>query len=350
MIKGITIAAAAVGIAIASWAAVTSSISPPVVEPDDAPPLNPFRNGIAATGAVEPSSRNIRVGAPEPGLITEVFVQVNDAVKMRDPLFRLDTRIIEAELAKAQAAVEVSRRELERLRAMPRPEEIARLKASLEHATARYEHARREKDRSQRIRARGALSDQELEESSLMLDEAAATRAQAQAEFERANAGSWKHDLLVSESNLYQVEAEVHSIQTRIDRLTVRSPITGTVLKRHIEPGEMAPLGSQPAIIVGDLRALNVRAHVDERDAYRLNTECRAICSNQGQSGSPQNLTVLRIEPLAVPKDQLTASNSEVVDVRVVEVLFRIDAPKSSALLFYPGQVVDVFIDSEKLP
>jgi HlyD family secretion protein len=348
--KRVSIAAAALGVAIAFWAAIASSISPPVVEPDDSPPLNPFKNGIAATGSVESLSRNVRIAAPEPGLITKVFVQVNDTIKVGDALFQLDTRLIETELAQAEAAVHVSHRELERLRALPRPEEIARLTASLEQANARYTHARREKDRSERIRARGALSEQEFGESSLALDEATSAQAQAQAEVNRAKAGAWKHDLLVAEASLRRVESEVHSIRARIDRLTIHSPIAGTVLKRHIEAGEMAPTGAQPAIIVGDLSALNVRAHVDERDAHRLNARVRAICFNPGQSKSPQNLSVVRIEPLAVRKDELTASTSEVVDVRVVEVLFRVEAPNGSALAFYPGQVVDVFIDAENSP
>ncbi len=83
----------------------------------------------------------------------------------------------------------------------------------------------------------------------------------------------------------------------------------------------------------------------NERDAHRLTSQCRGICFKPGLAGPPLNLSLLRIEPLAVQKDQLTASTSEVVDVRVVEVLFRVDVPKDSPSLLYPGQVVDVFIE-----
>ncbi len=188
MMKPVTIVAAMLGLAVALWAVVASSTSPPIVEPNDAPPANPFKNGIASTGAIEAMSRNIRVAAPEPDLIAKVFVQVNDAVKAGDSLFQLDARIAEADLAKALTEVQVSQQELARLRAMPRPEDLAKLQASLEQANARYEHARREKERAQRIHTRGALSEQEFSESSLALDEAVATRSQARAELDRAGA------------------------------------------------------------------------------------------------------------------------------------------------------------------
>jgi HlyD family secretion protein len=345
MLKWFTIAAAVLGVGVALWAVMASTVAPPVLDAEDSPPSNPFPHGVAATGAVEASSRNIRVAATEPGLVTKVFVRVNDQVKEGDPLFQLDPRASEAELAKAAASVQVARRELERMRALPRPAELARLKASLDQAKARTEHATKEKERTERIRSRGAASEQEFDQSSLAVLEATAARAQAQADFDQARAGAWKNDLLVAEANLLEAEAQQHVIRSRLDRLTVRSPVNGTVLKRYLEPGEVAPPGSQPAIVVGDLSVLHVRAHVDERDAHRLAPQGRAVCFIRGQTGLLQDLVLVSVEPLAVPKNQLSASTSEVVDVRVIEVVFRIETARKSALLLYPGQVVDVFID-----
>ena len=260
MLKWVTIIAAVLGIPLALWAVVASTRPAPALAPDESPPVNPFPRGLAAPGTIEAGSRNIRVAAPEPGLIAAVFVQVNDAVKPGDRLFQLDPRPAEADLARAGAGVEVSRRALERLRAMPRAEDVARLEAALGRAAARLDHRRRERERAQRIRSRGALSEQELGEADLALDEAVADRAQAQAELDLVRAGSWRHDLTVAEADLRRAEAEVEAIRRRLDRLTVRSPIAGTILKRHVEPGESAPAGDRPALVVGDLSALTVRA------------------------------------------------------------------------------------------
>ncbi len=345
MIKWTTIIAALLGIPLTWWAVQASTVPPPVLAPDESPPVNPFSNGIAAPGTVEAASRNIRVAAPEPGQIATVFVRVGEQVKAGDPLFRLDTLLTEAELAKAEAAVAVAEREVERLRGMPRPEEIARLQAALDEATARLAHKRLEHERALRLYSRNVLSHQELGDAILALDVAAAGQRQAQADLKRAQAGPWKHDLAVTEAASRRAQAEADMIRVRLDRLTVRSPIAGTVLKCYVEPGEIAPMGDKPAIVVGDLSVLHIRAQVDERDAPRLAANCRAFAFVPEEAGQSRklNLQILRIEPLAVPKNLATASNAEVVETRVVEVLFRLE-PGKAMLQLYPGQVIDVFI------
>ena len=60
---------------------------------DRSPTVNPYPEGIAATGIVEALGRNVHSAAPEPGVVTQVFVQVNDVVKAREPLFELDDHI-----------------------------------------------------------------------------------------------------------------------------------------------------------------------------------------------------------------------------------------------------------------
>jgi multidrug resistance efflux pump len=346
MLKWVTIILALLGIPLAVWAVLASTLPPPVLAPDESPPANPFPRGIAAPGAVEAASRNIRVAAPEPGLIVKVFVKVNDVVNSGDPLFQLDPRATQAELVEAEASVGISQRSLDRLRARPRPEEKARLEAALGRASARLDHRRRERERAQRIRSRGALSEQELGEADLALDEAIADRAQAQAELDLVRAGSWNHDLLVAEAELQRAQAQAQAIRQRLDRLTVRSPIAGTVLKRYLEPGEFVPAGDRPVLVVGDLAALRIRAQVDERDAHKLRADHPAVAISPGRPGQHSRLKLVQIEPLAVPKDQLTASTAELVDIRVIEVLFQL-LPDDNGRPFYPGQVVDVFIDAE---
>ncbi len=53
---------------------------------------------------------------------------------------------------------------------------------------------------------------------------------------------------------------------------------------------------------------------------------------------------MLRIEPLAIPKANLSGLATELVDTRVVEAVFRVE-PTAGNERLYPGQVVDVFID-----
>ena len=200
MIKWTTIIVALLGIPLTWWAVQASTVPPPVLAPDESPPVNPFSDGIAASGTVEAASRNIRVAAPEPGQIATLFVRAGEQVKAGDPLFQLDARLTDAEFAMAEAAVAVAEQELERLRAMPRPEEVVRVQAASDEATARLAHKRLEHERALRLYSRNVLSHQELGDAILALDVAAAAKAQAQADLKRVQSGPWKHDLAVAEA------------------------------------------------------------------------------------------------------------------------------------------------------
>jgi biotin carboxyl carrier protein len=79
------------------------------------PSINPYKNTIAASGIVEAVDKNILIGAPEEGLVTKMFVFVGDKVVRGQPLFQLDTRTLEAQLILQQSNVEVARATLIRL-------------------------------------------------------------------------------------------------------------------------------------------------------------------------------------------------------------------------------------------
>lgn len=55
-------------------------------------------------------------------------------------------------------------------------------------------------------------------------------------------------------------------------------------------------------------------------------------------------LALVAVEPYARPNTDLTGSNIERVDTRLVDVLF--DVPALPATRIVPGRAVDVFIDS----
>ena len=80
------------------------------------PPADPaqvtFTNTVAAVGLVEPSSENIAISTPVPGLVMAVHVKVGDHVPRGAPLFALDDRDLRAELALRQSNLAVARARL----------------------------------------------------------------------------------------------------------------------------------------------------------------------------------------------------------------------------------------------
>ena len=122
MMKWLSVVLPLAGVSMGVWAVAASNRRPPDLAPDRPPAVNPYARGVAATGVVEGAGGNVRVAAPEAGVVTQVFVQANDEVKAGDALFQLDAAPLAAELARAEASVEVARRRYERLQAPRQPE------------------------------------------------------------------------------------------------------------------------------------------------------------------------------------------------------------------------------------
>src|SRR5579863_3843808 len=65
----------------------------------------PFTSYIFGPGIVEASTENIAIGTPVSGIVTAVYVKWGDRVKSGDPLFKVDTRDLEAQILPANAKV-----------------------------------------------------------------------------------------------------------------------------------------------------------------------------------------------------------------------------------------------------
>lgn len=352
MYKRVTILLAVVGLVFAIWVVATAKQPIPAPDPSYPPSVNPFGRGIVALGLVESASRDIAIAAPEPGRVQAVHVTVGQVVKAGDPLFTLDTMALEADMLRAVAQRNAAAAELDRQRNWPRTEDLPPLRAAVSEAKSRLD------DAADRLRTLEAAAEQQaanMDEVSRQRFAVSVLRNalnQDQANLDRLLAGPWKADVVVAEANLHSAEAEVASIQKRIDRLTVRSPIDATVLKRDIEPGEFTQstgsgggIGAIPPLVIGDLRTMHVRAQVDEEDAPLLKLNAPAKVRIRGPYRTELNLRMLRIEPLARAKQQITNAATELVDTRVIDVLFEVEP--QSGITLYSGQIVDVYIDAE---
>lgn len=353
MLRTITILLAIAGFAIGVYAVATQEQPQPVPPLARPAAINPFASGVAALGIVEPATRNLQVVAPEAGLVTSVLVSVGDRVNAGDPLFTLDTRTLEADLIRAEADVLAAQAAIDRWHALPRKEDLPPLEASVAAAQAVLN------DRTDQLRVtedavrRQASTERDLAIARFARDNAAAELERAKAALASAQAGGWQPDLVINQAQLAQSQSRVRSLKLLVDRLTVRAPQQGIILRRNIEPGEFAntaaAAGSQPALIIGDLSNLAIRAQIDEEDialiadaSGKALPSLKALARTRGAQPTMLDLEVLRIEPFARPKSDLTGNNTERVDTRVIDVVLHVKSTPTTPI--FPGQAVDVFI------
>jgi HlyD family secretion protein len=346
VVKWISILLAVVGVVLAVATARTAYEEPPVIPLSRQPSINPFGRGVASLGKVESREREIMLAAPQPGLIMEVHVQVGERVKAGDPLLQLDARVLQADLLRAEASVAADRSEIERWKALPRKEDIPPLEAVVAQYTSLAADRKEQLELTMQARERGAANDRDVSRDRFIYEQAVASLARAQADLDKALAGGWKPDLALLEAQLARSNAELDAISLLKERQTVRAPRDGVILRRDVEPGEYASADpNRPMLIIGDPGSLHIRAQVDEEDIALVARMTKAVARTRGAVVEQFELSLVRIEPYARPKTDLTGSNVERIDTRVIDVVFAVPAMPRSPI--YPGQAVDVFMDIE---
>jgi HlyD family secretion protein len=285
---------ALIGTAATAALAMRLNTAEPIQPPPITPPTNPYEASVAASGIIEALSENISIGVPAAGLVTRVHVKVWDSVVEGQPLFTLDSRDLEAQLAVDKASITVAMATLERLE-----DQLARLKS---------------------VNDPRAVSRDEVR-----------TR---------------ENDVNVALAQLVAARAKVEQDMILIERLTVRAPKTGAILQVNVRAGEYAAVTPKnPAIMLGDMGRMQVRADVDEQNAPRLQPGQTATAYIKGDTTRPIELRFERIEPFVVPKTSLTGSSTERVDTRVLQVIYSFERPKDGPV--YVGQQMDLFVKAE---
>ncbi len=289
--------------------AVTSAIRPAQgrAEPVIAPPATPYAASVAGVGVVEPESETIAIATELPGVIREVLVKPGDRVEKGAPLFRLDSRALNA--ARAEA--------------------LASDAAAIAAETVAAVNLRDERKRLsifESVSDKRAISVDELDRMRFAVARAEAALAQAAAARETAR-------------------ARVGAIETDLERQTVTAPITGEILSVDARPGEFASAGplQVPLMSIGATERLHVRVEIDESDISRFSPSSSAVAVPRGRTDQKHKLDFVRIEPRASAKRTL-AGGSERVDARVIEVVYAL-APGADVLV---GQRLDVFIDDAR--
>jgi len=299
-----------IGILAGVWATYSVVRTQPHRAPTDppAPPaVSDFENTVAAVGLVEASTENISVGTPLGGVVAKVHVIAGQSVRTGEALFELDTRQLRADLAVRKQAIEVAR-------------------ARSGVAEARIADLQRLLTFAEQVKDRRAISDEELSRRRSAVET-------ARAELEEARAA------------IVAAEAQEHAVAVDLDRSIVRAPIDAEVLQVKVRAGEFAPAGptAVPLLLLGRSKPLHVRVDVDEHEAWRVRAGSLAVGHVRGNAELKTRLAFVRFEPFVVPKHSLTGDNTERVDTRVLEVIYRVEG---DAVPLFVGQQMDVFIDA----
>jgi HlyD family secretion protein len=280
---------------------------PPVAQPIMTPSFAPYKNYIAASGVVESQGTNVSVGTLVSGVVTKIMVDTDSFVKKGDPLFSLDQRQALADLELKQSA-------------------LALAQENLNQAKVDLTSKKHLNDLIQQISDKQAVSQEEI-----------ITR--------KDNLALSAANLKITEAALENAEANLNAAKTNLDLLTVRAPADGKVLQVNVNEGEFVTATTStgtPPVLFGNVNQHQIRIDIDENDAWKFKKNARAIAYLRGNTAINTPIHYSYCEPYVVPKTQLSGIAREIVDVRVLQVVYVYNPKEFPA---YLGQQLDVYIE-----
>lgn len=263
---------------------------------------SPYPHAVYGAGLIEASTENISIGAPFVELITDVYVVEGDYVKAGQPLFKVDTRLLEAQKATAESQLRV--------------------------AIVNYENYQTQFSFYERVTDRRAVSEQAYQTAYYAMIEA--------------------------EELVNVAQGQLDQIITDIERSTVRAPVDGEILQVNAHIGEIYQADGYhitlpyytletSLILMGTVSPLQMRIEIDEEDCWRFQPGSPATAFVRGNANIHFPMTFLRIEPYVLPKTTFTGAEIERLDTRVLQVLYRFE---KNDVPVYPGQLLDVYIEA----
>ncbi|MEW6731513.1 MAG: efflux RND transporter periplasmic adaptor subunit [Acidobacteriota bacterium] len=298
---------------------------------------------VAAAGLVEPVSEEIQLGAEIAGTLRSVTVEEGDVVKQGQVIAVIDNEDYLAQVAAAEARLYQKEVELTRLLNGARSEERREAEAAVQEAKTVLEQNLKEKVRRQKLHADGVISREEADRAEREYDVAIARLAAARERFNLIDTDAREEDRQRAEAEVKLQRAQLAEAKARLSKTVIRSPLSGTVLKKYIQSGELVAPGSV-IVTVGDLSVLHVRADIDETDVNKVSIGQQAYAVADAYPNKKFPGQIVRLSHSLGKKHVKTERPGERLDTKVLEVLVKLDAGADLPV----GLRVDVFIKAGK--
>jgi len=214
---------------------------------------------VGSSGVVEPLA-TVEVKSKASGEVLELFVETGDPVEEGTLLVRIDPRTVSNRLAQAEA--------------------------TLKAAQSRRQISISQMERAERLVKNGTFTEADHEQAALEL-----ANAQAQ---------------------VVSAEVDVENARIAVDDTEIRAPVTGTIIMKPVEKGQVISSPTQDfaggtlLMSMADLRAVQIRALIDETDIGKVRAGMQASVTVAAYPNQPFAGEVVKIEPQAVVEQNVT--------------------------------------------
>jgi HlyD family secretion protein len=293
-----------------------------VAQRADTPPL------IAGPGRVEPISEDVEIGSELSGRLKSVNVEEGDHVHRGETLAVVENADYRAQVASAEANVVAKEAAFRKVVNGARKQVRSEAWASVREAQAVMDDAQSEFDRRQKLYAAGVISREELDRSARESDVAKARYEAAIEQNSLIDDHAREEDKSLAEADVQMARAQLAEAQASYDKSFIKSPLDGTILRKHHRTGESvsnAGTTPDPILTLGDNRILRVRVDVDEDDVSKVRLGQKAYVTADAYGKQRFWGRVVQVGEQLGPKNVRTDEPTERVDKKILETLVELE-------------------------
>ena len=275
---------------------------------------------VSFIGTIEPNVTTT-VSSVVAGRVAVAGFREGDAVAAgKTVLLQVDRGRREIALRERAAAVARAKKQWEKVQEGSRSEEVAQRLAAAKEQEALLERARRDFERAKRLYDDQLVSLAELQKVESDYLAAREKYGSARAALKLTRSGARAEDIAMAEAEHEEARARLDAVAYEIDKSTLRAPISGFIVRKHVDVGDWVNAGEPVADLV-DLDPVFASGPVGERRIARLRTGLPAKVTLDAFPGEVFSGEVAHIVPQAD-----TRSRSFPVKVRLANARGRLKA------------------------
>lgn len=262
---------------------------------------------LTASGYIV-AHHKINVNSKVTGRVAWIGVEKGDKVKEGQVIVRLEDDEFRAQYEQARGATASARAYLEQLQNGSRPEEIQQAQHNLEEARAIVNNDRITLDRTRGLVAQGVLSKQALDDATARFEADQHRVDSLEQSFTLARIGPRPEEIARAKGALLQAQGSEAYAKSLLDATVIRAPVSGTILERTAEKGELVtaqfasgaaggPQGQVAAL--ADLNDLQVELDIAQDDFARLTPRQKATVTTDAYPDKKYDGVLYEISPEA---------------------------------------------------
>src|SRR5215470_17909974 len=235
---------------------------------------------LTATGYIV-AHHKIEANSKVTGRVAWIGVEKGDQVKEGQVLVRLEDQEFRAQYEQASGAAESARAQLDQLEHGSRPEEIQQAEHNLSEARATAANDKINLDRTKSLFDQGVVSKQALDDAAAKYEASQQRVHSLEQTHTLAKIGPRAEEIARAKGAVAQAEGQAAYAKSQLDATVIHAPITGTILDRSVEKGELLTgqfaSAARPVFALADLNDIQADLDISQDDFAKLTPHQKAV-------------------------------------------------------------------------